>query len=107
MLTAVTERLMDVDEKVRSSAIAAICDAAVKNLQVQPLATSSFQSLCEVLIPHTVLIAADEAAILTSDTASRGLSPQTCRPDTAFQQVKRGSGLTCKALTSLCVLKVW
>ena len=34
VLTAVTERLMDVDEKVRSSAIAAICDAAVKNLQV-------------------------------------------------------------------------
>ena len=34
VLTAITERLMDVDEKVRSSAIAAICDAAVKNLQV-------------------------------------------------------------------------
>ncbi len=39
VLTAVTERLMDVDEKVRSSAIAAICDAAVKTLQVKPIAT--------------------------------------------------------------------
>jgi len=36
MLNAVVERLMDFDEKVRSSAIAAICDAAVKNLQVDP-----------------------------------------------------------------------
>jgi len=36
VLNAVVERLMDFDEKVRSSAIAAICDAAVKNLQVDP-----------------------------------------------------------------------
>lgn len=38
MLTAVTERLMDVDERVRSSAISAICDAAVRDLQVCLLA---------------------------------------------------------------------
>ena len=35
VLNAVTERLMDFDEKVRSAAIAAICDAAVRNLQVE------------------------------------------------------------------------
>ena len=40
VLTAITERLMDVDEKVRSGAIAAICDTAVKNLQVRLLAFS-------------------------------------------------------------------
>ena len=28
------DRLMDLEDKVRSSAVACICDAAVKNLQV-------------------------------------------------------------------------
>ena len=34
MLKAVMDRLMDLEDKVRSSAVACICDAAVKNLQV-------------------------------------------------------------------------
>ena len=31
------DRLMDLEDKVRSSAVACICDAAVKNLQVGEL----------------------------------------------------------------------
>ena len=34
VLKAVMDRLMDLEDKVRSSAVACICDAAVKNLQV-------------------------------------------------------------------------
>ena len=48
VLNAVTERLMDFDEKVRSGAIAAICDAAVKNLQVE---TGSWQSSTLKIMP--------------------------------------------------------
>lgn len=34
MLEAVVERLMDFEEKVRSSAVAALCETATKSLQV-------------------------------------------------------------------------
>ena len=34
VLEAVVERLMDFEEKVRSSAVAALCEAATKSLQV-------------------------------------------------------------------------
>ena len=35
VLKAVMDRLMDLEDRVRSSAVACICDAAVKNLQVR------------------------------------------------------------------------
>jgi hypothetical protein len=34
LLKAVAERLLDYEDKVRSAAIAAICDAAAKDIQV-------------------------------------------------------------------------
>ena len=40
------DRLMDLEDKVRSSAVACICDAAAKNLQVDQALAAHKPSLC-------------------------------------------------------------